>query len=177
MINKMMNTMIRSMSVEEREEMMLQMMPEMMKRVDAKILVPDIIATLGKMITQHGIYKTIDKLQKDQEAFNLLKDRLSKLKIGAMSKMSYMMGIMMPFMQNIMPKIMGFMMPMMSGMCMDLKRTGSCDMFDILDHSQEMKTNMGDMMFEMCPQMAGKVIPKEKSAEFIEKMTEAVFNI
>lgn len=173
---KMMKTMIKQMSVEEREEMMLQMMPEMMKKVDFKIMMPNMLETIGKMITLYSVYDAISRLFKDKELTELLKQKLNKLKDGLMSKMPDMMGMMIPLRQNFMPKMMGFMMPMMKGMRREMKKTGKCMMTDMVENDEDMKTHMGEMMFDMCPQMAGKIIPKEKGAEFIEKMTEAVFN-
>jgi predicted house-cleaning noncanonical NTP pyrophosphatase (MazG superfamily) len=174
MMNKMMNSMISQMSVKEREEMMLQMMPEMMKKADVKIMIPNMLATFGKIITLYGLYDVISKMLKDNELAQLLKAKLIVIKESMTSKMPDMMGMMLPLMQNIMPKMMGFMEPMMLSMRMEMKKTGRCIMTDMVEKNDKMKTHMGDMMFDMCPQMAGKVIPKEKGTEFIEKMTTAI---
>lgn len=170
----MMNAMIRNMSVEEREEMMLQMMPEMMKRVDVKIMLPNTLKTLGKMISLYGVYELISKLLNEKELIRKLSDKLKELKEKMPDMMQKMMPMMKPFMKKFMPKMMGNMMPMMSGMMKEMNKDGDCMMIDMIDEKPEMKERMSEMMFENCPRMAGKVIPEEKGEEFIEKMKETV---
>ena len=51
----MMNAMIRGMTKEEREKMILQMMPEMMKKADINILMANMMGEMGKTIT-HAIF-------------------------------------------------------------------------------------------------------------------------
>jgi hypothetical protein len=166
MMKKMMNTMIRNMSVEEREEMMLTMMPEMMKRVDPKIMMPKMLRTVGDMITLSKVYDFIEKLIKDKELKKILDTKLNSIKENMSGMMSNMMPMMKLMMQGVMPKMMSFMMPMMQQM----NKNGDCIMTDMVEQNPEMMPAMGEMMFENCPKMAGKVIPAEKADDFIENV-------
>ena len=47
-------------------------------------------------------------------------------------------------------------------------------MTDMVDDNPQMKACMGEMMFEMCPEMAGKVMPEENRAAFVKRMEEAL---
>ena len=59
-------------------------------------------------------------------------------------------------------------MPMMSGMVKEMTEMCECVMADIEDNF-EMKKTMGEMMFAMCPEMAGKIIPEEKRVRICQK--------
>jgi len=83
------------------------------------------------------------------------------------------MQMMMPIMKELMPKIMSGMMPMMSGMVKEMTEMCDCVMTDMEDNP-EMKKTMGEMMFAMCPEMAGKVISEENGTEFVKKMEKSV---
>ena len=91
MMNSMMNAMIRNMSVKEREEMMLQMMPEMMKKADINTLMGNMTREMSKIITLYGVYSLLANIVKDDE----LKDELGKIQTGMKEKMPEMMPMMM----------------------------------------------------------------------------------
>ncbi len=169
MMNSMMNAMIRNMTNQEREKMMLQMMPEMMKKTDINILTANMLEGMGKIITLYGVYSLIATIVKDP----LLKEKFSDMLKSMKNKMPEMMPMMMPIMKELMPKIMSGMMPMMSGMVKEMTKMCDCVMADMEDNP-EMKKTMGEMMFAMCPEMAGKVIPEEKGTEFVKKMEKSV---
>ncbi len=169
MINSMMNAMIRDMTIEEREKMMLQMMPEMMKKADINILTLNMLEEMGKIITLYGVYSLIATIVKDP----LLKEKFGDLLKSMKNKMPEMMPMMMPMMKELMSKIMSRMMPMMSGMVKEMTEMCECVLADMEDNP-EMKKTMGEMMFAMCPEMAGKAIPEEKGTEFIKKMEKSV---
>jgi hypothetical protein len=65
------------------------------------------------------------------------------------------------------------MMPMMSGMAKEMTEMCECVMTDMEDNP-EMKKTMGEMMFAMCPEMAGKVISEKKRKEFVKKIEKSV---
>lgn len=169
MMNSMMNAMIRDMTKEEREKMMLQMMPGMMKKADINILIANMLEEMGKIITLYGVYSLMGTIIKDP----LLKEKFGDMLKNMKNKMPEMMSMMMPLMKELMPKMMSFMMPMMSGMVKEMTEMCDCVMAD-LDDNPEMKKTMGEMMFAMCPEMAGKVIPSEKGAEFVKRMEKSV---
>ena len=168
-MNSMMNAMIRSMTKEEREKMMLQMMPEMMKKADINVLMANMLEEMGKTITLYGVYSLITKIV----TYPLLKEKFGDMLKSMKEKMPEMMPMMMPIMKELMPKIMSGMMPMMSGMVKEMSEMCDCVMTDMEDNP-EMKKTMGEMMFAMCPEMAGKVISEEKGTEFVKKMEKSV---
>ena len=169
MMNSMMNAMIRDMTKEEREKMMLQMMPGMMKKPDINILIANMLEEMGKIITLYGVYSLMATIIKDP----LLKEKFGNMLKSMKNKMPEMMQMMMPIMKELMPKIMSGMMPMMSGMVKEMTEMCDCVMTD-MENNPEMKKTMGEMMFAMCPEMAGKVIPSEKGAEFVKRMEKSV---
>ena len=172
MINAKMNAMISNMSKEDREQMMLRMMPEMMTQADVNILMANMMETMGKMINFYGVYSLIDKILQDPS----LKEEFGDMMKGIMEKMPEMMPMMMPVMKELMPKMMSVMMPMMSGMMKEMTAKNECIMADMVDENPEMKKMMGEMMFAMCPTMAGKVIPEEKGKDFLRKLEQSVID-
>ena len=170
MMNSMMNAMIRGMTIEEREKMMLQMMPEMMTKANINILMANMMREMGKTITLYGVYSLIAKIVTDP----VLKEKFGNMLKSMKEKMPEMMPMMMPIMKEMMPKIMSGMMPMMSGMVKEMTEKDACIMADMVDDNPEMKKMMGEMMFAMCHEMAGKVIPEEKGKEFVKQMEKSV---
>jgi hypothetical protein len=169
MMNSMMNAMIRDMTVEEREKMMLQLMPGMMKKADINVLIANMLEEMGKIITLYGVYSLVATIVKEPSLKEKFGDVLKSIK----DKMPQMMPMMMPMMKELMPKIMSGMMPMMSGRVKEMSEMCEC-VIDDLEGNSEMKKTMGAMMFAMCPDMAGKVIAEEKGIEFVKKMEKSV---
>jgi hypothetical protein len=163
LMDNMMRAMIRNMSVKEKEEMMLTMMPEMMKKVDPKIMMPNMLKEVGQMITLYGVYEFISKLLKEAELKKALGEKLNALKEQMPSMLSKMRPMIIDMMKGFMPKMMSTMKPMMEGMMKD-----GCFMKEIVKDKPEMKQNMGNMMSKMCPDMAGEVIPDEKRKQFVK---------
>jgi hypothetical protein len=169
MMNNMMDSMIRSMSIEEREEMMMEMMPEMMKRADLKILTPNMLKQLGGMVTLTNVYDLVYKIVKDEELKNSLAGKLKNMK----DKMPAMMSMMMPMMINFMPKMMSFMMPMMSEMISLCKSDGG----SMMKSSPEMKKTMAVCMQNMCPNCVEVVYPsisREERTPFALNMIQSI---
>ena len=166
-----MNSMIRSMPIEDREEMMMKMMPEMMKRADLKIMTPNMLKRLGEMVTLVNVYDLVRKIVKDEELKNSLAVKLKNMK----DKMPVMMSMMMPTMINFMPKMMSFMMPMMSEMMSLCKSDGG----SMMKKSPEMKETMAECMQNMCPNCVEVVYPsisREERAPFALNMIQSISN-
>ncbi len=179
MMNSMMNAMVSSMSVKDRKKMVLDMMPDMMKQADIKILMANMAETLGKEITLQSVYSLLSKILEDPD----LKKEFGGMMKGMKSKMPDMMPMMMPVMEVIMPKMMGGMMPMMGGMMpmmggmmKEMAEKEECVMTKMVDENSEIKEHMGNMMFAMCHKMAGKVIPDNKREEFVKRIEQSVIN-
>lgn len=172
-MNKMMNSMIKGMSVEEREKMMLTMMPEMMKKVDPKIMMPIMLKKVGEMITLYSVYDLINKILKDEALKKGLGEKLKTMKDKMPAMMSKMGPMMMPMIKNFMPKMMSFMMPMMSGMMSSCK-PGEGGM---MKNNPEMKEKMAECMQNMCPNCVESMypsIPEEKRAPFALSMIQTI---
>lgn len=169
MINSMMNTMIRNMTKEDREKMILQMMPGMMKKADINILMPNMLEEIGKIIKLYSVYNLIATAATDP----LLKEKFGDMLKSMKDSMHKMMPMMMPMMKGLMPKMMSGMMPMMAGMAKEMSEMCECVMAD-MEGNSEVKKTMGEMMFEICPDVAGKVIAEEKGIDFVKKMEKSV---
>lgn len=164
-----MNSMIRSMPIEDREEMMMKMMPEMMKKADLKIMTPNMLKRLGEMVTLVNVYDLVRKIVEDEELKNSLAVKLKNMK----DKMPAMMSMMMPMMINFMPKMMSFMMPMMSEMMSLCKSDGG----SMMKKSPEMKETMAECMQNMCPNCVEVVYPsisREERAPFALNMIHSI---
>jgi hypothetical protein len=166
MMQWMMAKMIRSMSVEEKQAMMLRMMPEMMKEIDLNRLVLNMMQEVGQLLTLYSLYKFVTKAGQAP----VLTQALSKAHESMMENMPQMAPMMMPIMQGVMSKMMPQMIPMMSGMLTEMDRKDRCIMIDALDHVPGMKSQMGEIMFTMAPRVAVEVIPKDKRKAFIGKL-------
>ena len=183
MMTAMMDAMIRSMSTEEREDVLLKLMPDMMKQVNVNTLVENMLTAIGKEISLGGAYRFFYIVLKDAELkaemVNALEDIKTRMSEMMPEMMSMMMPMMMSMMKPVMSKMMSFMMPMMFGMmsqsdggCTDMMC--ECTMIEQVKDNPQMKQMMGKMMMQMCPEMASHVITPENSAEFVRKITDAV---
>ncbi len=168
-MNNMMNSMIRSLSIEDRQEMMLEMMPKMMKRADLKILTPNMLRQLGGMVTLTNVYDLVYQIVTDEELKNSIVVKLKSMK----DKMPALMSMMMPMMINFMPKMMSFMMPMMSEMMSFCKSDGG----SMMNKSPKMKETMAECMQNMCPNCVEVVYPsisREERAPFALNMIQSI---
>jgi hypothetical protein len=78
MMDAMMNSMIKASPPDEREELMLKMMPEMMKGIDITRVMPDMLKEVGQLITLYSFYVFLSKALKDEELKGTLKRLLRK---------------------------------------------------------------------------------------------------
>lgn len=168
MMQTMMNRMVGSMSVQEKEAMMLQMMPNMMKDVDMVRMMPKMMPVMGRALNATGLVTFIVRVVKDEDIREKLSElaerlpELSKKMRGMMSEMrpviSALMGGMMGFMGG---KVMPIMMPIMSEMMPMM----------IKDHMPAVMAK-NDAMKELVPQMMMEVIP-HCVTEFTPAMAES----
>ena len=84
LMDRMMDSMIKNMSVEQKEEMMLKMMPTMMEGIDINKMMPDMMTAMGSLTTVTGIVVFISKALNDDE----LKEELGELLHVLREKMS-----------------------------------------------------------------------------------------
>jgi hypothetical protein len=173
MMGKMMDAMICSMKPEEKQKMMLKMMPIMMKEMNVRKMMPNMMTEMGKIITAYGVYGFLALVLKDEELKQLFADMMKKM-IG---KMPEMMAMMAPMMVEMMPKMMNVMMPMMSEMMQVMAEKMPDAMPKMLENNPEMKEKMPEMMAKMCPYCAENmypIIPKEKRTDFVLNMISTI---
>lgn len=167
-MDSMMKAMVRSIPKAKREALMLAMMPEMMRQADPNALMSNMAAEMGRHITLFGLFTLIVRVRQDP----LLTEKIGSGLTAVHAAMPQMMPIMIPLMKKMIPAAMDAMMPMMSGMVMTQKH--ECIMADAVEHDPKLRAMMGEMMFAMCPHMAGKVIPDAKAAAFVAMMRRKV---
>jgi hypothetical protein len=180
LMDGMMDRMIKNMSVEEKEEMMLKMMPAMMERVDINKTVPGMMAAMGRLITATGSVVLISKALNDDE----LKEELGGLLINLREKsprLAEMMPMMMAFMFETglmdgmmkgMGKVMPVMMPMMREMMPVMIRE---KMPAVMAEHDDVREMVSDMMMNVIPHCVDTMVPMftpEKSSEFLPQLAE-----
>lgn len=161
MMDTMMESMVKTMSIKKKEEMMLRLMPEMMKKADVNTLTANVLKELGTLITLYGVYRFISLTAENPVLKEELKAALNKMK----NSMPEMMSSMMPLMREVMPQIMPVMMPMMFDMMKEMSEKEMKKCKERANENPEMKKKMCEMMFSICPEMAGPVVPAEKEQD------------
>ncbi len=173
MMDTMMNGMIKAFPPEEREEIMLKMMPEMMKGIDIKRLMPDMLKEMGQLITLFSVYVFLSKAIKDEELKGILKEALNKMKEKMPEMMKTMQPLMQPLMEEkMMPAMMEFMSPMMPIMKDMMPAMMETSMIPKLKEKPDMKENMLGMMqtmFSHCSVNMVPLIDKDARIDFIKK--------
>lgn len=184
LMDKMMDRMIKSMSSEQKEGMMLNMMPAMMQGIDINELVPDMAARMGRLITPTGAVVLAGKALGDDELRTEVGELLDDLKEHASDlsgAMRDVMPVMMSFMSatglmdgmmNTMGKLMPTMMPMMRAMVPAMMREKMPAVMAKNDNVREM---MPDMMMEVIPECIGTMLPTvadEKRSAFLARLAE-----
>jgi hypothetical protein len=183
LMDGMMDRMIKNMSVEEKEEMMLKMMPAMMERVDINKTVPGMMAAMGRLITATGSVVLISKALNDDE----LKEELGGLLINLREKsprLAEMMPMMMAFMfetglMDGMMKGMGKVMPVMMPMMREMMPTMMKEtMPGVMAKHDDVRKSMSEMMMnDIIPHCVDTMLPTfapEKSSEFLPQLAERV---
>ena len=101
MINGMMVSMVESMSPVEREDVMLKMMPLMMKEVEPRKLAPNMLQMIAGKISLLSIYHLLKKIIDEKTLIESINEKI----VPKMEQlMPAMMKIMGPFMMKKMKK-------------------------------------------------------------------------
>jgi hypothetical protein len=189
LMDRMMERMIKNMSVEEKEEMMLEMMPTTKEDVDINRMMPEMMTTMGDMITLTGIGVLISKALADDELKEELGELLNDLR-EKMPELAEMMQDMMPVMASLMSDVglmdammhsMGNIMPMMMPMMREMMPTMMMDrMPEVMAEHETVRRIMPEMMIEIMPHCVETMVPtlppEERSAfllQLAEKMGRA----
>jgi hypothetical protein len=183
-MDKMMDRMIVNMSVAEKEDMMLQMMPIMMEGVDINTMMPLMLKNVGSIITLAGIYTLLHKTLNDEELKQEFSEIVASLK-EKMPELVEMMQDMMPMMMsmmteiglmdgmmNVMEKMMPVMMPMMREMMPTMMNER---MPKVMAQHKNVNELMPDMMIDIMPNCLEMIVPEieqEKRAAFLSRLTE-----
>jgi len=181
LMDRMMDRMIRNMTVREKEEMMLKMMPLMMKDVDMLKMMPGMMYSMGRFLNVTGIVTFIRQVLKDDE----LKGQLEKLvdHLPQLSrKMQTMMAQMRPAVMTVMSgmmdfmagKVMPVMMPMMSEMMPVMMKE---KMPEIMVRDETVKKFISGMMMDImphCVQTLSPMMESENQNDFLAHLTDAI---
>lgn len=180
LMDKMMERMIKNMTIEEKENIMLKMMPMMMEDMDIKTMAPGMLAATGRLVTVTSVFDFIIKAKHDDE----LKDQLVEIKdsLPALAeKIKPMMSMMMSAMPNMMSGMMSFMgnkimpsiMPMMHKMMPVMMK----EMPEIMGKNEIMKELMPSMMMAVMPDCVETMVPlveQDKQTEFSSRLNVAM---
>jgi hypothetical protein len=173
MMDAMMNGMIKAFPPDEREELMLKMMPEMMKGIDIKRVMPDMLKEMGQRITLFSVYVFLSKALKDEELKEIFKGALKKMRDKMPEMMQMMQPLMQPLMEEkMMPAMLEFMSPMVPMMKDMMPAMLEKSMIPKLKEKPDMKENMLGMMqtmFSHCSVNMVPLIDKEDRIDFIKK--------
>mgnify|MGYP003564646381 CR=1 FL=1 len=172
-IDNMMKDMIRALPVAERETLLLDMMPEMMKQVNLAEMIPNMLKQLGALINLLSLYEFLRVLIDDDEASQQLKDILAEQKDKTPAMMEMMHPMMTVVMSSFMPKMMGFMVTMMPNMSTIMPRVMEDGMIPMIKENTEIKAHMLEMMQTMFPHCATSLFPLIETDDriaFIKKL-------
>ena len=173
MMDAMMNSMIKALSPDEQEELMLKMMPEMMKGIDITRVMADMLKEVGQLTTLFSVYVFLSKVLKDEELKGILKEALKKMKEKMPEMMKMMRPLMQPLMEEkMMPVMLEFMSPMVPMMKDMMPAMLEKSMIPKLKEKPDIKENLLAMMqtmFSHCSVNMVPLIEKEDRIDFIKK--------
>ena len=184
LMDRMMDRMIINMSVAEKEDMMMRMMPIMMAGVDINTMMPIMLKEIGSIITLTGIYTLLQKALNDEELKQefseivaSLKEKMPELIAMMQDMMPIMMSLMtetgiMDRMMNVMENVMPVMMPMMREMMPTMMNER---MPKVMAQHKNVNELMPDMMIDIMPECIEMIAPEieqEKREAFLSRLAE-----
>ena len=187
LMDRMMDRMINNMSVPEKEDLMLKMMPAMMELIDISKTMPEALAALGRLTTLTGIAVLINKALNDDELKEEIGELLSSLRekkpelaevthdimpatMSFMSESGLMDGMM-----NTMGKMMPVMMPAMREMAPIMMREKMPEVMAEHDSVREMMSEM--MMIDVIPHCVDTMLPMfapDQTTAFLSQLAERI---
>ena len=155
MMQTMMNRMVISMSIQEKEEMMFKMMPMMMKDVDMVRMMPKMMPAMGRLLTVTGLVTFIIRVVKDPD----IREKLEGV-VEWLPEMSKKMQTMMAEIRPAMSALMTGMMDFMGGKVMPIMMPVMTEMMPMMmqDHMPNIMAK-NETMKELVPQMMMEIIP------------------
>jgi hypothetical protein len=184
LMDRMMDRMIVNMSVAEKENLMMEMMPAMMEGVDIKTVTPLMLKEVGSAITLTGIYNFLYTALNDEELkaefgeiVDSLKEKVPELVELMQDMMPTMMSVMtetgiMDGMMGLMEKVMPVMMPMMREMMPIMMNER---MPKLMAQHKNVNELMPDMMIDIMPECIEMIAPEieqGKRAAFLSRLSE-----
>jgi hypothetical protein len=185
-MDRMMDRMIVNLSVAEKEELMLQMMPAMMEGIEIGSLVPRLLREVGSAVTLSGIFNLLQTALKDDELRHefgditeVLKERLPALTEALKDMMPLMTSIMadtglMDGMMGLMERVMPLMMPMMREMMPTMMNDR---MPKLMAQHNNVNELMPAMMVDILPQCVEMITPQieqEERTAFLSRLAEKI---
>jgi len=173
LMDRMMDRMIRNMSVQEKEEMMLKMMPVMMKDVDMLKMMPGMMSSMGRFLNVTSIVTLIRQVLKDDELKGQLEkfvDHLPQLS----RKMQSMMAEMRPIISTLMSGMMNFMTGKVSEMMPMMMKE---KMPEVMVRDKTVRQFISGMMMEImphCVQTLSPMMESEDQTVFLTHLTDSI---
>jgi hypothetical protein len=172
------------MTVAEKEDMMMQMMPVMMKGVDINTMMPSMLKDVGSKITLTGIYRLLYKVLNDEELKQEFGEIVASLK-EKLPELAEMMRDMMPMMMSMMAetgimdgmmKLMENVMPVMMPMMREMMPTMMNErMPKMMAQHKNINELMPDMMIDIMPECLEMIAPEieeGKREAFLSRLAE-----
>lgn len=184
LMDRMMDRMIVNMSVVEKENLMMEMMPAMMEGVDIKTVTPLMLHEIGSVTTLSGIYNFLNTALNDEELksefgeiVDSLKEKVPELTEMMQDTMPTMMSVMtetgiMDGLMGLMEKVMPVMMPMMREMMPIMMNER---MPALMAQHKNVNELMPDMMIDIMPECIEMITPEieqEKRTAFLSRLAE-----
>jgi hypothetical protein len=184
LMDRMMDRMIINMSVAEKEDMMMRMMPIMMAGIDINTMMPIMLKEVGSIITLTGIYTLLWEALNDEELKQefseivaSLKEKVPELVAAMQDMMPTMMSLMtetgiLDGMMNVMENMMPVMMPMMREMMPTMMNKR---MPKVMAQHKNVNELMPAMMIDIMPECLEMIAPEieqEKRTAFLSRLAE-----
>lgn len=186
LMDRMMDRMIVNLSVSQKEELMLQMMPAMMEGVEISSLIPGMLKEVGSAVTLTGIYNLLQTSLKDDE----LRQELAALIEGLTARipgLTASMKDMMPLATSVMAdtgildgmlRLMERAMPLMMPMMRELMPVMMNErMPRLMAQHQNVNELMPAMMVDIMPECIEMISPQIEKGEreaFFSRLTEKI---
>lgn len=186
LMDRMMDRMIVNLSVAQKEELMLQMMPAMMEGIEINRLVPGMLNEVGSAVNLSGTFNLLQTALNDEELRHefgelaqAVKEKLPALTEAMRDVMPLMTSVMadtglmdgvMGLMENVMP----LMMPMMREMMPIMMNERMPELMAQHDNVNELMPAMMVDILPQCVEMITPQIEQEERTIFLSRLAEKI---
>ena len=174
----MMDSIVGGMSIEKKQEMMLQMMPMMMEDVNMAETMVKMVPVMADQISLLDVFTVLKKLfpriLTGVNSMAELINRRDKIFAKLVRKMPELMEMMMPMIELMMPKFMARVLPsMMTEQNIQSMEDCTKRMAPKMMKNADLREIMSEMMSRMMPHWLENLLPhltEEKRAAFVDSL-------